>query len=196
MTTLSTLAGAGLLLAFLPAALAAGDTPAPTGIHGFTMKDIEGRDVPLSAYTGKVLLIVNVASRCGYTPQYKELEALYQRYREQGFVILGFPANDFGAQEPGTNEEIREFCSSTYGVTFDMFSKISVTGKDQHPLYRFITTASGDSAVTGEVKWNFQKYLVGRDGRVLGKYLSRVKPLSEELTGAVEQALAAPVPEP
>lgn len=191
MTTLTALLGTSLL--FAPAAGSAG-TPPPRSVLDFTVRSIDGTDVPLSSYRGKVLLLVNVASQCGYTPQYKDLEALFRRYRDQGFMVLGFPANNFGEQEPGTDEEIREFCTATYGVTFDMFSKISVKGDDQHPLYRFITTQGGDSTVTGEVKWNFQKYLVGRDGRVLGRYLSRVKPLSDELTGAVEKALAEPAP--
>ena len=155
-------------------------------VLGFTMKSIEGEDVPLSKYKGKVILIVNVASECGFTPQYKDLEALYLKYKEKGFMILGFPANNFGAQEPGTDQEIKTFCSSTYGVTFDMFSKISVKGDDQHPLYRFITS---DPAYGGEVKWNFQKYLVDREGTIVGKYLSRVTPMSDELTSAIENAL-------
>jgi len=157
-----------------------------TSVLSFTMKSIDGADVPLSKYRGKVLLIVNVASQCGFTPQYKDLEALYEKYRDKGFVILGFPANNFGAQEPGSDTEIKTFCTTTYGVTFDMFSKISVAGSDQHPLYKLITS---DSAYGGDVKWNFQKYLVSRDGKIIGKYMSRVTPLSPELTGAIEAAL-------
>jgi len=157
-----------------------------TSVLSFTMKDIDGTDVPLSKYKGKVILIVNVASQCGFTPQYKDLEALYEKYRDRGFVILGFPANNFGEQEPGTDPEIKKFCTSTYGVTFDMFSKISVMGSDQHPLYKFITS---DPVYGGDVKWNFQKYLVNRDGKIIGKYFSRVTPLSPELTGAIEGAL-------
>ena len=165
---------------------------AATGVLGFTMKSIDGADVPLSKYQGKVLLIVNVASRCGFTPQYTDLEALYQKYKGQGFMILGFPANNFGAQEPGTDQEIKSFCSTTYGVTFDMFSKISVKGEDQHPLYRLITS---DSTYGGDVKWNFQKYLVDRNGKLAGKYSSRVTPLSAELTSAIEKALKQPAAE-
>jgi glutathione peroxidase len=191
MFGLSLLVGAGLLGA-LPALALAGGAPAAGGIYDFTVKTIDGKEIPLSAYRGKVLLIVNVASECGHTPQYKDLEALYRKYRDRGFVVLGFPANNFGGQEPGTDAEIMEFCSTTYDVTFPMFSKISVAGEDQHPLYRFITSGDQDPAVAGEVKWNFQKYLVGRDGRLMAKYLSRVKPMSGELTGAVEKALAAP----
>ena len=155
-------------------------------VLGFTMKNIDGVDVPLSKYRGKVLLIVNVASECGFTPQYKDLEALYRKYKDQGFMILGFPANNFGAQEPGSDQEIKSFCTTTYGVTFDMFSKISVKGEDQHPLYRLITS---DPTYGGEVKWNFQKYLVDREGKITGKYLSKVTPMSEELTSAIEKAL-------
>jgi glutathione peroxidase len=163
----------------------AGDTPKP-GVLGFTMKNIDGKEVALSSYAGKVILFVNVASQCGYTKQYKDLEALYRRYKDRGFVILGFPANNFGRQEPGTDEEIKTFCTSTYDITFDLFSKISVKGDDVHPLYRFITS---DSTFGGDVKWNFQKYLVNRHGVIIGKYLSKVVPLSEELTGAIEAAL-------
>jgi glutathione peroxidase len=163
----------------------AGEKPA-TGVLGFTMKSIDGEEVALSKYRGKVLLIVNVASLCGNTPQYKDLEALYRKYKDQGFMILGFPANNFGAQEPGTDQEIKTFCSTTYGVTFDLFSKISVKGDDQHPLYRLITS---DSTYGGDVKWNFQKYLVDREGNLAGKYLSKVTPMSEGLTSAIEKAL-------
>jgi len=157
-----------------------------TSVLSFTMKSIDGQEVPLSKYKGKVLLIVNVASECGFTPQYKDLEALYEKYKDRGFDILAFPANNFGAQEPGTDPEIKQFCTSKYGVTFDMFSKISVMGSDQHPLYKFITS---DPTYGGDVKWNFQKYLVNREGKLVGKYFSRVTPLSPELTGAIEAAL-------
>jgi len=162
---------------------------ADKGLYGFSMKSIDGKTIPLSTYQGKVLLIVNVASKCGFTPQYKDLEALYQKYQDKGFVILAFPANNFGAQEPGTDAEIKEFCTVNYGVTFPMFSKISVKGDDQHPLYRFLTSDEANPSTSGEVKWNFQKYLVGRDGKVLAKFLSKVKPLSDELTAALESAL-------
>jgi glutathione peroxidase len=165
----------------------AGDTR-PSSILDFTMKNIDGTDVPLSSYKGKVILVVNVASKCGNTPQYKDLEAMYEKYKNQGLVILGFPANNFGAQEPGTDSEIKDFCSTTYGVTFPMFSKISVKGDDQHPLYALLT---GDKTYGGEVKWNFQKYLVDRSGRLIGKFIPKANPSSEEITKAVETALAA-----
>jgi glutathione peroxidase len=179
------LAAAAFTGAFMTHAVA-GDKPAP-GVLGFTMKNIDGEDVNLSKYRGKVLLIVNVASLCGNTPQYKDLEALYLKYKERGFMILGFPANNFGSQEPGTDKEIKTFCSTTYGVTFDLFSKISVKGEDQHPLYRLITS---DSTYGGEVKWNFQKYLVDREGKIAGKYIPKMTPTSEVLISDIEKALA------
>jgi glutathione peroxidase len=160
-------------------------------VYDFSMKSIAGDTIPLSRYRGKVLLLVNVASRCGFTPQYKDLEALYRKYQDRGFAILAFPANNFRGQEPGTDAEIKEFCTLNYGVTFPMFSKISVKGEDQHPLYRYLTSGEANPSTSGEVQWNFQKYLVGRDGKVLAKFLSRVKPFSEELTAALENALAA-----
>ncbi len=165
--------------------------PDPAGsIYDHTMITIDGKELSLGSYRGKVLLIVNVASRCGYTPQYEGLEALWRKYREEGLVVLGFPANNFGAQEPGTDAEIREFCSSTYGVTFPMFSKIAVTGRDQHPLYRTLTSPDTNPAFPGDVRWNFTKYLVGRDGTILGKFASKVDPLSTELESAVADALS------
>jgi glutathione peroxidase len=162
----------------------------PKTIHDFTMKTIDGTAIPLATYKGKVLLVVNVASQCGNTPQYKGLETLYRKYKEKGFAILGFPANNFGQQEPGSNEEIRAFCQTTYDVTFDMFSKISVKGSDQDPLYRFITSPETNPEFSGDVRWNFQKYLVDRNGAIIGKFLPKVDPLSDELTSAVEKALS------
>lgn len=178
--------------------LAAAGMPPQKGLAGgnrarsvldFTMKSIDGRDVPLSGYRGKVLLIVNVASECGYTPQYKDLEALYRMYKNRGLEILAFPANNFGGQEPGTDAEIKNFCKTTYDVSFDLFSKISVKGNDQHPLYAFITSPETDPKFSGDVKWNFQKYLVDKSGTIIGKYLSAVKPLSKDLVSAIDSAL-------
>ena len=157
---------------------------AASSVHEFTMNSLTGKPVPLSEYKGKVVLVVNVASKCGYTPQYEGLEALYKKYKDKGLVVLGFPANNFGAQEPGTNEEIGSFCKSKYGVTFPMFSKISVKGEDKAPLYQFLT-ASG-----GEIGWNFTKFLVGKDGKPIQKFNSNVEPDSNELTAAIEKALA------
>ncbi len=158
-------------------------------IFAFTMTDIDGKAIPLASYEGKVLLLVNVASKCGQTPQYKDLEALYRKYKDQGLVILGFPANNFLGQEPGTDAEIKAFCSTTYDVTFPMFSKISVKGEDQHPLYRYLTSDSTNPKFAGQVKWNFTKYLVDRTGNIVGKFGSTVKPMSEEIVGAIEAAL-------
>ncbi len=161
----------------------------PAGIHSFTMKNIDGKEVPLAGYKGKVMLLVNVASKCGHTPQYGGLEELYRKYKDRGFVVLGFPANNFLGQEPGTDEQIKEFCSTKYDVTFDMFSKISVKGDDQHPLYRHLTAEESNPAFAGNVKWNFTKFLVNRDGAVIGRFDSRVKPMSDEIVEAVEAAL-------
>lgn len=165
---------------------AAGDA---AGIYEFTMKTIDGKEMPLSRYRGKVLLLVNVASECGNTPQYADLEAIYRKYRDRGFQILAFPANNFGAQEPGTDREIKEFCTTHYDVTFDLFSKISVKGEDQHPLYRFLTSEKSNPGFGGDVKWNFQKYLVSREGTIVGKFQPKLNPKSEELTKAIEAAL-------
>ena len=155
-------------------------------VYDYSMTAIDGKAAPLSNYKGKVLLVVNVASKCGYTPQYTGLEALYKKYKDQGLVLIGVPANNFGGQEPGSNEEIQTFCSRTYGVTFPMMSKVSVKGADQAPLYQYLTSTKG-----GDVKWNFTKFLVGRDGQILDRFESAVKPDSPELLSAVERALAA-----
>lgn len=159
------------------------------GIYSFTMKSIDGADVTLSTYSGKVLLIVNVASRCGFTSQYKDLEALFKKYADSGLVVLGFPANNFLGQEPGTDAEIKTFCTTTYGVTFPMFSKISVKGDDQHPLYRFLASDTTNPEFAGDVKWNFTKYLIDRKGAIIGRFGSSTKPLSDELVKAIESAL-------
>src|SRR6266496_2231791 len=153
-------------------------------IYDFSVEDIKGKAQKLDRYEDKVVMIVNVASKCGFTPQYKGLEALYRKYKDQGLVILGFPANDFKGQEPGTNEQIKEFCTSKYDVTFPMMSKISVKGDDQHPLYKQLTDAKGP------VTWNFNKFLIGRDGKLIEHFDSKVKPEDAKLTGAIEKALA------
>lgn len=156
-------------------------------IYGFTMKTIDGQDKPLADYKGKVVLIVNVASKCGYTPQYKGLEALYEKYKDRGFVILGFPANEFGRQEPGTNDQIKKFCSDKYNVSFDLFSKIVVKGQGIHPLYQYLTTQSG---FNGDITWNFNKFLAAKNGEIAARYDSAVTPGSTELVGEVEKLLA------
>ena len=158
-------------------------------IYDFTMKDIDGNDVSLSTFRGKAVMLVNVASRCGFTKQYAGLQALYEKYGERGFVILGFPANNFMGQEPGTEEEIKSFCSLNYGVTFPMFSKISVKGGDIHPLYAFLTDKRQHPEFGGAIAWNFNKFLVGRDGRVVARFGSRDAPESPEIAKAIETAL-------
>lgn len=158
-------------------------------LYDIKLKDIDGKDTTLAAYKGKAILIVNVASKCGYTKQYTGLEATYQKYKSQGFVVLGFPCNQFRGQEPGTNEEIKEFCTSKYSVTFPLFDKIEVNGANRHPLYAAL--AGADSPFPGDIKWNFNKFLVGKDGKIAKRFDSNVTPESEELTKAVEAALAA-----
>jgi glutathione peroxidase len=150
------------------------------------VKKIDGSAVDLSKYKGKVVLIVNVASRCGYTPQYAGLQKLYDTYKDKGLVVLGFPANEFGAQEPGSDAEIASFCSSKYGVTFDMFSKLVVKGPNKAPLYQALTEGA---TPPGEVSWNFEKFLIGRDGKIVGRYKSAVAPDDGKLTGAIEAEL-------
>lgn len=161
---------------------------AGSGVYSFTLNSIDGKPAPLADYKGKVVLIVNVASQCGYTPQYKALETIYEKYKDHRFVILGFPANNFGAQEPGSNEEIKTFCSRKYSVTFPMYSKISVKGADQAPLYSYLTKETG-AGIAGDVKWNFTKFLVDRKGNVIQRFEPAVTPDSQEVTGAIEKQL-------
>ncbi len=184
------LAVLGLCPSLAPAADKKGDTKVPAVLN-FKMKGLDGKDVELSQYQGKVVLIVNVASQCGYTPQYKGLQALYEKYKDQGLVVLGVPANDFGGQEPGTDAEIAKFCESKYGVTFPMLAKVStVVGEKKVPLYKYLTSKETDPKFSGEVKWNFTKFLVGRDGAIVNRFESAVKPESEKLAKAVEAELA------
>ena len=160
-------------------------------VLNFTVNDIIGRPVNLSKYQGKVVLIVNTASECGYTYQYEGLQALHKRYGARGLSILGFPSNDFGQQEPGTNSEIQQFCKANYGVEFDMFSKVDVLGAAKLPLFAYLTSSTTNPRFAGEIGWNFEKFLIGRDGQILGRYLSAVEPMSAELTGAIDTALTA-----
>jgi glutathione peroxidase len=160
-----------------------------SSVHEFTLNSIDGKPAPLSAYQGEVVLIVNVASRCGFTPQYAGLEALYEKYKDRGFTILGFPANNFGGQEPGTNEEIKTFCSSKYNVTFPMYSKISVKGDDKAPLYQFLTDKQANPATGGEIQWNFTKFLVDKNGKVVARFEPKVTPESPDVAEAIEKAL-------
>ena len=160
-----------------------------TSVYDFTLKDIDRKEVNLGQYRGKVLLLVNVASRCGFTPQYEGLQKIYMKYKDRGFVILGFPANNFLGQEPGTEEEIKTFCSTKYNVTFPLFSKISVKGDDMHPLYRFLTSKETNPEFGGDIKWNFSKFLVSRDGKLVARFEPAVKPESEPVVQAIERAL-------
>ena len=158
-------------------------------IYDIPLKDIDGKDATLKPYAGKVLLLVNVASHCGFTPQYTALEAIHQKYAAQGLVVCGFPCNQFGGQEPGTDAEIKAFCTSKYSVTFPMFDKLEVNGANRHPLY--VALAGKNSPFPGNIKWNFTKFLIGRDGKILNRFDSKVKPDSAEVTKAIEAALAA-----
>jgi len=157
-------------------------------INDIVVKDMNGKEVKLSDYNGKVLLIVNVASECGYTKQYKGLQEIYSKYNEKGLEILAFPCNDFGGQEPGTNEEIKEFCSVNYGVNFTLFDKIKVLGDEREPLYaRLINNPNTEN---GDVKWNFEKFLISKDGKIVKRFRSKVEPESEDLISALEAELA------
>ena len=155
--------------------------------HDLTLKDLDGQDLPLAPFKGKVVLVVNVASKCGLTPQYAGLENLHQEYRDRGFTVLGLPCNQFAGQEPGSEEEIREFCSLTYGVTFPLGSKLEVNGPGRHPLYRLL--AGEGAEFPGDITWNFEKFLVGRDGRVLARFSPRTAPDDPALIQAIEKAL-------
>ena len=163
--------------------------PAATSIYDFKMKNIDGKDTPLAKYKGKVLLVVNVASKCGLTPQYTALEKLYTDYEKKGFVILGFPANEFAGQEPGTNEEIKTFCTGTYHVTFPMFSKIVVKGGEMHPLYQWLIANS--DRPKDDIEWNFAKFLVGKDGKVIQRFDTRITPNDPKVIAAIDAALAS-----
>jgi glutathione peroxidase len=158
-------------------------------IYDFTMKSIDGQQVSLKGYSGKVVLLVNVASKCGFTPQYTGLEALYEKYKDRGLVIVGIPANNFASQEPGTDEEIKKFCSSKYSVTFPMMAKVSVLGDDKTPLYSFLTDKSENPQIGGDIKWNFTKFLFDRQGKPVARFEPAVTPDSPQVTAAIEGAL-------
>lgn len=164
-------------------------TNEPINVYDFIVKDILGEEVDMSDYQGRVLLIVNVASKCGYTKHYSSLEQLYRTYKAQGLVVLGFPANDYGAQEPGTNEEIAEFCRATFNVTFPMFSKIVVKGPGKAPLYEYLTTGGGDKKFAGAIEWNFVKFLINRDGKIIHRFSHRLDPLDSAFIAELESAL-------
>jgi glutathione peroxidase len=179
-------------LAFLLMLLVAGVSMAtPTGgVYSYTLKSIDGQPVSLKTYRGKVLMLVNVASKCGYTPQYAGLEALYKKYKDRGLVIVGIPANNFAQQEPGTNAEIKTFCHNKYDVTFPMMAKVSVLGADKAPLYGYLTDKSINPQIGGDIKWNFTKFLFDRNGKPLQRFEPAVTPDSPEVTKAIEDALA------
>jgi glutathione peroxidase len=158
-------------------------------IYNFALKSIDGKEVSLSQYRGKALLLVNVASQCGYTPQYEGLQKIYAKYKDRGLLVLGFPANDFGAQEPGTDQEIKTFCSTRYNVTFPMFSKISVKGPGKHPLFQYLTDATTNPKFAGEIQWNFSKFLIDKQGNVAARFDSKDAPESETVVAAIEKSL-------
>ena len=157
-------------------------------LHAFSAKSIDGKLVNLSDYKGRVLMVVNVASKCGFTPQYKELETLYRKYKDRGFLVLGFPSNDFGGQEPGSNDEIKKFCKVNYDVTFPLFEKLPVKGEAKQPVYKFLTEQSG-SEYNGEIAWNFVKFIIDRDGHVVGRFGSSTKPLDPKVTAKIDEQL-------
>ena len=161
---------------------------AGAALYDIPLKDIDGKETTLKPHAGKVLLVVNVASHCGFTPQYAALEAMYQKYQAQGLVVCGFPCNQFGAQEPGTDADIKQFCTEKYQVTFPMFDKLVVNGLERHPLY--VALAGETSPFPGNIKWNFTKFVIGRDGKIRQRFDSRVKPDAAEMTQAIEAALA------
>jgi glutathione peroxidase len=158
-------------------------------IHQVELPRLDGKPASLSVYSGKVVLAVNVASRCGFTPQYAGLQALHDRYSDRGFTVLGFPSNQFMHQEPGTAEQIQEFCSINYGVTFPLFAKLEVKGDGQHPLYSILTESADDSGKAGNVSWNFEKFLVGRDGHVVRRFRSKIEPEDPRIVEAIESLL-------
>jgi glutathione peroxidase len=163
---------------------------ADKNVFDFMLNSIDGQPTSLGSFKGKVVMLVNVASRCGFTPQYSALESIYEKYKGRGFVIVGIPANNFGAQEPGTNQEIKTFCTAKYKVSFPMMSKVSVKGGDITPLYQFLTDKSASPKTGGEIQWNFTKFLVGPDGRVIARFEPEVTPDSPEVIAAIEKALS------
>lgn len=168
-----------------------GEPPNVASLYEFKMKNIDGSEVKLETYKGKVLLIVNTASKCGLTPQYEALQAVYDKYKDKDFTILGFPANNFMGQEPGTEAEIKEFCTLKYKVTFPMFSKISVKGTDQHPLYTYLTNEKSNPGFSGDISWNFEKFLIGKDGKTLARFSPKTKPDDATVIEAIDKALSS-----
>ena len=181
---------AALVLPMIEIVRAESPSTQPTSPLGLTVKDIHGQPVPLSKYQGKVMMIVNVASKCGNTPQYAALEKLNEKYADQGLAILGFPCNDFGGQEPGSEAQILTFCTSTYDVKFDMFSKVVVKGKDKTPLFDYLISKTTDPKFGGDIKWNFNKFIIGRDGQVAARFEPKKLPDSEDVIKTIEAELA------
>jgi len=170
---------------------ASSTSAAAPSVFDFKMKDIDGKDVKLKKYKGNVMLVVNTASQCGYTPQYESLQATFDKFKDRDFYVLGFPANNFGGQEPGTEKEIKEFCTSKYKVTFPMFAKISVKGADQDPFYAYLTRKETNPEFAGDITWNFNKFLIDRKGKIVARFTSKQKPDSPEVIAAIEKYLAA-----
>ncbi len=175
-----------------PTTMPAKQANQPASPLDFVVKDIDGREQKLADHKGKVVLIVNVASKCGFTPQYAGLEELYKKYADKGFVIIGFPANNFLHQEPGTDAEIKQFCTGTYNVTFPIMSKISVLGEDKAPIYKYLTEKETAGDFAGDITWNFNKFLIDRNGNIIARYPSQTKPQDPKLTGEIEKALNSP----
>jgi glutathione peroxidase len=178
-------------IAVLAAGIVLAATAPARGVLDFSLADISGQETPLAQFQGKVLLLVNTASKCGLTPQYKALEEVYKRYQDRGLVVVGFPANDFLGQEPGTNAQIKEFCLINYGVSFPMFAKISVRGKNIHPLYKFLVDKETNPRFAGKISWNFTKFLVDRQGQVVARFEPRTVPDDPAVIAAIEKALQA-----
>ncbi len=182
----------GLLLAGVVAACVASTSAQekPTSALDFKMKSITGKEENLADYKGKVVLMVNVASKCGYTGQYEGMEAMYEKYKDKGLVVLGFPCNQFLWQEPGSDEQIAQFCSTKYNVTFPMFSKIEVNGKNAAPLYQYLTSVETKPAKKGKISWNFEKFLIGKNGQVVARFAPGTEPDAPEVVKAIESELA------
>ncbi len=177
-----------IILTILLTVLFSGMANLNNSIYDFSLSDIDGNEMNLDQYKGKVLLIVNVASKCGYTPQYEGLQAIYEEYNDDGLVVVGFPANNFAGQEPGTEEDIKQFCTLNYGVTFPMTEKVSVLGEDKAPLFDYLTTLPNKD-FEGDIKWNFEKFLIDREGNLQRRFRSKTKPESEELVSAIKELL-------
>lgn len=173
-------------------AVLTGFSPSAGSFYDFKVEDIDGKPFDLAGLKGKTVLIVNTASECGYTPQYKDLQELYLRYKDKNFTVIGFPANNFGGQEPGSNPNIKEFCTNNFSVIFPMMAKISVKGDDAHPLYKWLTSKTENGVSDAEVKWNFWKFLIGPDGKWLGSFPSKVKPTSADITSVIEKQQSTP----